>query len=259
MKWVICTAMLNLIFLGLAACLPSPTSLPPEPTFTRMLPTETPTATIVWFPPTATFTPLPSATLSLTTTIDTSPQYGALILQDDFSQASSWELSKTPTGSIALGKSELSLGVSQSEGYLHSLHNGLILDDFYLEISASPSICRGKDEYGLLLRVSPDEDFYRFGLNCDGEARLDRYLAGQASSPHPPSPFGVIPPGAPSVSRIAIWAMGRDLRFYVNGEFLFSLRDSSLPSGGLGVYVRAGGPDPMTVNFSDLKLYEALP
>jgi hypothetical protein len=162
-------------------------------------------------------------------------------------------------GSIALGRNEISLGVSQPPGYLYSLRRDTSLDDFYLEITASPSICRGKDEYGLLLRVSPTSDFFRFGLNCAGEARLDRYLSGQASSSYPPTPNGAVPPGAPSSSRLAVWAVQRDFRFYVNGVFLFSIRDASLPAGGLGLYARAAGPDTVTVNFSDLKVYRAAP
>ena len=75
-------------------------------------------------------------------------------------------------GSVALGKNELSLGVSQPPGYLFSLRRGTTLDDFYIEITASPSICRGKDEYGLLLRVSPSSDFFRFGLTCGGRGAL---------------------------------------------------------------------------------------
>jgi hypothetical protein len=35
------------------------------------------------------------------------------------------------------------------------------------------------------------------------------------------------------------------------------IHDQSLPSGELGVYARAAGPDEMTVNFSDLAVYEA--
>jgi hypothetical protein len=191
--------------------------------------------------------------------LDTNPKHGDLIFQDDFTQPENWTLGKMPAGSIALGKNELSLGVSQPPGYLYSLRKDTTLDDFYVEITASPSICRDKDEYGLLLRVSPSSDFFRYGLNCAGEARLDRYLAGEASAPHPPKPNGVVPPGAPSSSRLAVWAVGRDLRFYANGVFLFSIRDASLPAGGLGLYVRAAGSEAVTVNFSDLKVYQAAP
>ena len=257
MRWIIRLGLVIVYLAEISACAPVPTPLSSLSVKTVLPPTQTSTATIVWFPPTATFTPLPTMTLSITPTVDVRPSYGALILEDDFSKGENWTLGEMSAGNVALGKNELSLGVSQPPGYLYTMRRGITLDNFYIEITASPSICRGKDEYGLLLRVSPASDFFRFGLNCDGEARLDRYLSGQASSPKPPAPNGVVPPGAPSTSLLAVWAVERDLRFYVNGIFLFSIRDASLPSGGLGLYVRAAGPEEVTVNFSDLKIYEA--
>jgi hypothetical protein len=259
MRWILLAGLTFFCLAGLTACLQVSAPLPPAPSSTAPPPSQTPTGTPVWFPPTATFTPLPTVTLSITPTLDTRPLYGDLIFQDDFSQPENWTLGKMSAGSVALGKNELSLGISQPPGYLYTMRRGTTLDDFYLEITASPSICRGKDEYGVLLRVSPGSDFFRFGLTCAGEARLDRYLAGQASSLHPPAPSGVVPPGAPSSSRLAVWAVQRDLRFYVNSVFVFSIRDASLPTGGLGLYARAAGPEVVTVNFSDLKVYQAAP
>ena len=259
MHWIFWAGLTFYCLGSLTACLPVSAPLPPAPSQTALPPSQTPTATRVWFPPTATFTPLPTVTMSITHTVDTEPLYGELIFQDEFTQPENWTLGKMSAGTVALGKDELSLGVAQPLGYLYSMRRNTTLDDFYLEITASPSICRGKDEYGLLLRVSPSSDFFRFGLNCAGEARLDRYLAGQAASLQPPTPNGVVPPGAPSSSRLAVWAVERDLRFYVNGIFLFSIRDASLPAGGLGLYARAAGAEAMTVNFSDLKVYQAAP
>jgi hypothetical protein len=259
MRWIFWAGVTFFCGAILTACLQVSAPLPPMPSNTPLPPSQTPTATIVWFPPTATFTPLPTVTLSITPTLDIRPRFGDLIFQDDFTQPENWTLGKMSAGNVALGKNELSLGVSQPPGYLYSLRRDTALDDFYLEITASPSICRSKDEYGLLLRVSPNSEFFRFGLTCAGEARLDRYLAGQAASLQPPAPNGAIPPGAPSSSRLAVWAVQRDLRFYVNGVFVFSVRDASLPGGGVGLYVRAAGPEMVTVNFSDLKVYQAGP
>lgn len=162
-------------------------------------------------------------------------------------------------GNIALGKSELSLGVTQPRGYLYSLRQETALGNFYLEVVASPSICRAADEYGLLLRYASPGSFYRYGLNCRGEGRVDRIINGDASSAQPPTPHGAIPPGAPSTSRLGVWALGKELRFYVNRTFLFSVRDPVLLLGGLGFYARAASEDPMSVNFSGLEVYEALP
>jgi hypothetical protein len=182
-----------------------------------------------------------------------------LIFSDDFSRLDQWSIGKVPAGRIAQGKNELTLAVTQPKGYLYSLRQGTKLDDFYVELTASPSICRGADEYGLLVRVSPNIEFFRFALTCNGKARLDRFLNMQASSPQPARPNAAVPPGAPSSSRLAVWAVGNELRFFVNGVFLFAARDPGLLSGTIGVFVRAGSQEPVTVNFSDLKVYEGLP
>jgi hypothetical protein len=250
--------LLALHFL-LGACIAAPLSGPPAtlpPPVETLTPTpaQTSTPTPIWFPPTATFTPFP--TQVITPTQDLRPQVGELILSDSFDDPD-LDARETASASIALGKNELSLALTEPDGYLYSLRNDTRLGDFYLEITASPGLCKGSDEYGLLLRVSKALDFYRFGLTCDGQARLDKYVQGKASSPQPPTPSGAVPRGAPSESRLGVWAQGKELRFFVNGEYQFTLSDPALVSGGLGVYARSSGNTAVTISFSDLIVYEA--
>lgn len=257
MKWIL-WAFTPVLLLGLCSCSSEPTLIPPTPTETNS-PSETPTSTIVWFPPTATFTPLPRSTLAPVPPADVRPNFGELIFQDNFDQPELWQAGKMTAGNVVFGINELSLGVSQPQGYLVSMRRNTSLADFYLEITANPSICRGEDEYGILFRATPSSDFFRFGANCAGEARVDRLLSGSASAPQPPVLSGVIPPGAPSSTRLGIWVSGKEMRFYANGEFIFMIRDPSLTVGGLGVYVRASGQDAVSVNFSNLSVYQVSP
>lgn len=235
---------------SLVACGTTPTELPPEATPSPVPPTNTPTPTVVWFPPTSTPTLFP--TPIVTPTQEVSLPLGEILLSDDFDDSEMWTLSKSSQASAALGVNELSLALHQPDGYLYSLRREPVLSDFYLEVTASPNLCRGEDEYGLLLRVSPSLDFYRFSLSCNGQARLDKYFNGVASSPQPWVMSGAIPPGAPSRSRLAVWAKGKELRFFVNQEQLFTIQDPSLSSGTLGVFARSGGENDLTVSFSDL-------
>jgi len=179
-----------------------------------------------------------------------------LLYSDSFTEDAEWTLGIVHDGSIALGKNELTLAVREHQGYLYSLNKELILDDFYLEITASPSICRGSDEYGVLLRVSSNMEFYRFSLTCDGQSRVDRYFQGSATSPQPLALNGAIPPGAPSSSRLGILVFGDEMQFFVNDQFISSISDPSIKAGGLGIFGRAAGEDIVTVNFSDLMIYE---
>jgi hypothetical protein len=150
------------------------------------------------------------------------------------------------------------MAVTQPRGFLFSILKDFSENDYYMEITANPTICRGKDEYGVLVRVSSSQDLFRFALTCDGHARLDRVLKGQASASVPPILSAAVPPGAPSRSRLGAWAKENELRFYANGQHLFDIKDASLLNGRLGVFTRAGGEDSVTVNFSDLIIYSLL-
>ncbi|HJW90556.1 MAG TPA: hypothetical protein VJ436_07930 [Anaerolineales bacterium] len=220
------------------------------------MPTLTPTvtATIVWFPPTDTPTAFP--TLPVTPTVDYRPGIGEIILRDDFSNGEVWSLGRTASGSAALGKNELTIALSSPGAYQASRRERPALRDYYLEITASPTLCRGQDEYGLLLRATSEQDFLRFSLSCDGQARVDRLAGGAASSPQPWTQNGAIPPGAPSVSRLAVWAAGKEMRFFINDIYLFSVSDPAQANGGLGVFARSGGDLAVTVSFSDLVVRE---
>jgi hypothetical protein len=245
-----------IVGLSMVGCQLIATPAPPLPTDTPQPPTETPTPTIVWFPPTPTATPLSTTTLQAVPTLDALPQLGELLFADNFADLKGWTTGKTGSGSIARGKNELTLAVNRPDGYLYSLRQGTRLGNFYAEITASPTICRGSDEYGLLLRVSPGLDFYRFSLTCAGQTRLDKYYQGKASSPQELAFSGAAPRGAPSQSRLGVLADGNELSFYINGEYQYTVRDPSMLAGGLGVFARAAGEDAVTVNFSDLKVYQ---
>ncbi len=238
-----------MVTLSLSACRPAATPLPPEPTAspTAVL---TATPTIIWFPPTSTPTVFPTPVI--TPTLDVTPAAGSIIFRDDFSDPENWSLIQTASTSIALGKNNLALALNQPGAYLYTLRNEPLLRNFYLEITASPSLCRAADEYGLLLRVSPALEFYRFSISCDSQVRLDKYYQGRASSPQPPAPSGAVPPGAPSSARLGVWANEKEMRFYINGELQFSVKDPSLSAGSLGVFIRSAGDNAVTVSFADL-------
>ncbi|RME08702.1 MAG: hypothetical protein D6803_00540, partial [Anaerolineae bacterium] len=166
--------------LGLTACLPLATATAPPPSPT---PTASPTATAtpVWFPPTATPTPLALSTPSPT------PEWltgiGELIWQDDFSETGGWALLETATNTIAINDNHLTLALAQPKGYLYTVDSSAIFGNFYAEITAETTLCSGGDQFGLLIRFQSPANFYRYGISCDGQVRLDRVLSGAPSSP----------------------------------------------------------------------------
>src|SRR3972149_5942726 len=50
----------------------------------------------------------------------------------------------------------------------------------------------------------------------------------------------VIPSGAPAQNHLSVWLRGLDLKFFVNGDEVLTVRDAALTRGYLGVIARAG-------------------
>lgn len=242
-----------LVFL-LAAC----DIQPPTPLAT-LTPSSAPTATatIDWFPVTDTPTPIP--TLTRTPTPNLRPNVGRILLVDDFTSEEDWVLTSAEDYNIAIANEHLTMVLSRPEWFIFTTRPEPILDDFYAEITASPNLCSGEDEYGMIVRSSPASIHYRLAVSCDGRAKVTRVSHKSARVIVPWTMSQAIPAFAPSSSQLAVWANGMDIRFFINGEYLFSITDTVLLEGTLGVFVRTAGDEPVSVNFSDLVIREVTP
>jgi hypothetical protein len=264
-RWLLLLLALIIPIILISACVTienpqvNPTESIPITAKPSILSTETTTPTPIWFPPTPTNTPYVLVTREISPTVEVKVTTGEVILTDNFTDASSWTTLKLKEKSATVTNGELTLAISEPQGSLSCVLQQPELRNFYLEITASPSLCKEKDEYGILYKYNDGQNFFRFIITCDGRARVDRLLKGEASSPFPLTFFGAIPPGAPSSSQLAILVKDGKMQFYINHEFLTSLRDENLPEGTIGVYARAAQDSPVTVNFSDLKVYETIP
>ena len=243
-------AMVFAMTLITSSCLP-PISIPPTAT---PLPTVTaaPTGTIVWFPPSATPTFLTLSTQ--TATPEMNPGIGALTLSDDFSEEKLWDTAVSDQGSAAISNNRLSIAV-QSNVYLVSMRHDLTVSDFYAEITARPSLCRGDDSYGLIVRALGKASFYRFILTCNGQIYAERVSGGVKLEMQDPVLSGDAP-RPPGEVTIGMWAVGGEMRLFLNGRYQFSLIDKQFPSGGFGVFVRSAGDELVSVTFSDFKVYK---
>lgn len=240
----------------LSACTapqPLPTPTPPVP------PTLTPsqTGTIVWFPPTRTPTPMPSVIIE--PTVAQRIGVGSEILSDDFSDASRWSHGESAAGRVSVGSGELTLANPGERGLLFSLRSSTNLSDFYLEMTSNVSLCRGDDSYGVLLRSASAQDFYRFVVTCAGQIRLERVVNGQAALLQDWLYSGQVPPGSPLVLRLGVWAVGGEMRFFINDYYQFTASDPVFRSGGVGVFSRVASGNPLTVSFSNLTVYSVDP
>lgn len=247
------TFLLLLATLVLSACLPtaSETQIPPNlPTVAEAL---SPTATVIWFPATATWTPFP--TVEPSATPQPFPGLGPQVFADDFSDLKNWpnaKLEAEGANSLILERNRLTLALNVSPASLVSLQNGLLLTDFYAEMTVTVNRCSGTDSYGMLFRAASEAYAYRFALNCTGQARVDRIRASATIPLQTSVPSGDAPPGAPGEVRMGVWAAGAEMRFFLNGRYQFTVIDSVFRNGTVGAFANATSPEGMNVSFSNL-------
>jgi len=217
--------------------------------------TETPTLTptIVWFPPSVTPT-LGAAATPKPPTPEMRPGIGSMTLTDDFSDPSVWDIATSDQASADINENRLILS-AQSKVYMLSLRDNLTVDNYYVEITARPGLCRGNDSYGLLVRANAVA-YYRFSLSCNSNVFAERISVGKRELLQSPLPSGDVPRGAPGEVRIGVWAVGSELRLFLNGRYQFGISNTSYPSGTIGVFVNSAGDTPAIVSFSRLTLQE---
>ena len=215
-----------------------------------------PTATIDWFPATATPTqrttsqPEPSPT-----TFNPKEALGELIFEDDFSKTNLWQTSKTVSGNTVYGESSLSLAVAGNKSNLTSLSPYTLPQDFFLELSASVSLCQYGDQYGILFWHLSSGDTYRLVVTCDGRLRLELISGSGGTVLQDWTYASRMIPGAPAEHLIGIWVWNGVIYIFINGVSQFEVKTTTDRSGGLGVYARAAGDTAMTVGISQLKVF----
>lgn len=182
------------------------------------------------------------------------PGIGDVTLSDNFSNEKLWDTAVSDQGSAAISNNLLSLAVQPSV-YLVSMRHDLNIGDFYAEITARPSLCRGDDSYGILVRTIGKGAFYRFTLTCNGQIYAERVSSGVKLRVQDSVPSGDAP-RPPGDVRIGMWAVGSEMRLFLNGRYQFSITDKQFPSGAFGVFVRSAGDTQVSVTFSDFKVYK---
>jgi hypothetical protein len=237
------------LLLALSGCIVTPAPVLGLDTAT---PSATATATQVWFPPTFTPSPLPQP--NLTPTADLRPGIGELLLEDDFSDEAAWSTISSAAATVNISEGKLHLSLNDDREYLITTRPAPAVGNFYAEITAGASFCRGEDEYGLVVRAS-DDGHYRFALSCDGSAKVDRYLGDSLTRQAGWDQNPVVPSFAPSSVRLGVWAHGSQMHFFVNDVYLFSVNDTQLFHGTFGVFVHTSGERDVSVNFSDLQVW----
>lgn len=220
------------------------------------IPTQTPlpTPTFNWFPASETPEPEAGATAETFPTLEMSPDLGEITLTDAFTRASLWDTATSDEASAEVLNGQINLAAS-SDVFMYSLRRNLTAGNFYMEITATPSLCRGADTYGVLVRANAVA-YYRFSLTCDGNVSAERNSGSKRLLLQSSVVSGDAPRGAPGQVRIGVWAGGTQMRLFLNDHFQFSINDANYDSGTVGVFVNSATKNPIIVSFSELTIYD---
>jgi len=227
----------------------------PTPT-PQLLPTETPlpTATIDWFPRTATPTLyVPDATATPVPTM-INPGYTSVLVENAFTDPKSWSIGRSKQGNVTLEDESLILAIPGPRSELISLSTFRLPAEFFLETTVDISLCSTDDAYGIIFWRFSEMGTYTFLVNCQGQFRLERQL-NSTSAVIADWTFGSrIQPGSPSQHTISIWAEDGTLRFFVDGTPQYEMTTRSSLRGNLGLIARSTSDLPETVIFSKLRV-----
>jgi len=214
----------------------------------------TPTATIIWFPPTETPTALPVQ--PATPTQDNRPGVGDLLFSDSFDDPALWNTASSEEASAIVTNNQLVLSITEPGPVsIASRRDQPSVGDFFAEATAKISLCNNSDQYGMLFRAASSGDYYRFALTCSGQERLER-VRGGVTYPLIGWQLGNdVPIGAPAQVTLGVWVVGTEMRFFLNEAFQFSMIDPVFSAGTFGFYAYATGKSPVTISFSDLSVY----
>jgi hypothetical protein len=137
---------------------------------------------------------------------------------------SAWELATTASGGAAITDGRLTLSVRMPRAYHSARRPAPIVGDFFAEVDLYTEVCNPGDEIGLTARGRGLVEQYRFLIGCDGTARITRVLeeGSRALTLRVASP--AIQAGAPTHNHLAIWLRGLDLKLFVNGDEVLTVR-----------------------------------
>lgn len=182
---------------------------------------------------------------------------GAQTWTEPFNDPGDWQLSSDAAADVTIAEGQLVITVRQP-GQVAWASAGRIYQDFALRVEATQIAGPLNNEYGILIRMQGDEDFYVFSISGDGYARVARYTEGRWTllSNDWFLHEAIVHGAATNILDIA--ADGADFTFRVNEQTVATVTDAALTQGDLGVYAGAFEEPGVVIAFDNLHV-EPLP
>jgi hypothetical protein len=221
------------------------------------LPSVTPTNPL---PPSPTPTVSPTASPTLTNTPpadDPALTLGAPSYRTDFPNAANWYLYEDDTVKFDVVDHKFVMTAKNANGYDGWTRTSWKLSNYYLEMTATPGTCSGRDRYGLVVGI-PDPAYnpnYLLRFSCDGYFSFGFFNSDMDNKFHfltdwTKSPF--INSGSNQTNRVGFKAEGTHLMLYANGHFLTELTVPAFGEGLFGLVVGSVNTPNYVVRVSEV-------
>jgi len=217
------------------------------PAQTSTAPTTAPTTGVPDVTPSPTSSPTPPAG-------DPRQELGEPDWVDDFSGELRWPLYDDDHVTMEIVDQALEMTALNADGWESWMVAVPRLQDFYLEMTAEPEPCSGRDRFGLLFRAPEPNEGYLFGINCAGEYAL-RIWDGDE--------YTVIIDWTPSEhirtegeNRIGVMARGASISLFANGNLLTRLTHTAYDRGAFGPFIGAANTGDFTVRITEIAFWE---
>lgn len=229
------------------AVVPTATLKPPEQIPTLAIPTAT-------LPPTATMTPAPSLTPTISSS-DPRASLGKPTFYDGFADSSNWPLYTDDHVSFVIKNNELNMTAFNPDYWEGWMLTWPVIEDNYLEMTATFRTCAGKDRFGMVSRatkVSEEYEGYFFGITCDGRYSLRIWSGDKFTTLVDWTESDFINSGPNAGNRIGLLAKGDRLAMYANGNLLQEIQNNSFSSGKFGVFIGAASSTNFKVRVDEI-------
>ena len=172
---------------------------------------------------------------------------------ETFDETGDWQLSADAAASVAVAEGVLRVHVFEV-GQVAWAAAGRTYGDFRLSVEATQVSGPDDNEYGVLVRMAGDQQFYVFSISGDGYARAAWYNSGSwkllgtdwMSSE-------AIQQGA-ATNVLAVEARGATFVFSVNGTQVMQVEDAQLVKGDIGLYAGAFNEADVVIDFDNLEV-----
>jgi hypothetical protein len=175
------------------------------------------------------------------------------VWEEEFEDAEAWRLSSDAAASVAVEEDALHIRVHQP-GQVAWAASARTFEDFHLRVEASQVDGPDNNEYGVLVRMKDDDEFYAFSISGDGYVRAASYAEGAWSLLGADwTPSDAVVQGA-ATNVLTVEAHGPEFTFQVNDVTVLTVEDDTLQRGEIGLYAGAFDTPNVHVAFDNLSV-----